>query len=64
MSRPPPRLERRHFLLVHNPTAGVKGGSLVRKVVAALEAQGATVDIAAPREEGWRGHEPARRRRL
>jgi diacylglycerol kinase family enzyme len=43
---------------VHNPTAGVKGGSIVRKVVAALEAQGATVDIAAPREEDGAGMSP------
>ena len=43
---------------MHNPAAGVKGGSIVRKVVAALEAQGATVDIAEPREEGDAGTSP------
>ncbi len=53
-----PRLDRRHFLLVHNPTAGVKGGSLVHKVVAALKSSGASVDIAAPREEGGLGTSP------
>jgi diacylglycerol kinase family enzyme len=46
-----PRLERRRFLLVHNPTAGLKGGSIVGKVTAALAAQGAIVDVAAPRED-------------
>jgi diacylglycerol kinase family enzyme len=48
---PTPRLERRRFLLVHNLTAGVKGGSVVPKVVASLEARGAMVDMAAPRED-------------
>jgi diacylglycerol kinase family enzyme len=53
-----PPLERRRFLLVHNPTAGLKGGSLVRNVIAALEAEGATVGIAAPRGEWGAGMDP------
>src|SRR5262245_3836514 len=49
---------RRRFLLVHNPTAGIIGDKLVRKVVARLRADGATVDVSAPRAPGAGNADP------
>lgn len=43
---------RRRFLLVHNPTAGIIGDRLVRKVVARLIARGATVEAAPASRPG------------
>jgi diacylglycerol kinase family enzyme len=50
-----PSAARQRFLLVHNPTAGVRRGRLVEDVVAALERRGATVIRAAPGEAGANG---------
>jgi YegS/Rv2252/BmrU family lipid kinase len=39
---------RKRFLMVVNPIAGIEGSTLVRAVVSALEAGGATVETARP----------------
>jgi YegS/Rv2252/BmrU family lipid kinase len=41
---------RRRFLLVHNPTAGLIGSTLLEKVISVLERDGATVTRAALQE--------------